>query len=132
MISESLEAALGNRESDFQPLVTAIQTFGVDVWEGGLAKQVEESPSRSMAGTLKGGFCLLTFTLAGRVMLTFQGGGCSVTAMTADKERPCRIGLHGIDGTISQALELIKIVTLAAKADHLQMIADLDVTLNLT
>jgi len=107
-------------DPQFEVLSQAVRDFAANVWEKGLADQVEKNPHRGMEGTFGAG-SLLTFTTAGRVLLSFTSPKYSVTALAADKSRPSRMGLHGIESSIPRALELIRECSAAWQEGRLEM-----------
>ena len=114
-------------DPQFEVLRQAVRDFAANVWEKGLADQVEKNPHRGMEGTFGSG-SLLTFThraisnpTAGRVLLSFTSPKYSVTALALDKSRPSRMGLHGIESSIPRALELIRECSAAWQEGRLEM-----------
>lgn len=113
--------------SGFTTLQNDIRRFCDEVWHHGLQEQVESSPKRGMSGVIDRDTKLLTYVMAGRVMLTFQGKWCSVTAVAAEGEVPARMGLHGIEGTILGARNLIWKAAKAWRGGDLTMVNDSEV-----
>lgn len=87
-----------------------IKEYEANVWSDGLQDIVEGDPHRGMIGELGDHVKLMTYVLAGRVMTTFQHeDGHSVTVLSGEGEKPSRMGLHGINGTIQQAHEFLEL-----------------------
>lgn len=71
----------------------------------------------------------MTYTLAGRTMLTFQGEDFSVTTLAAEGETDSRMGLHGIDGTLPEAIIAIEEIKRAYQAGNLIMSIDTEISM---
>lgn len=129
MLQASIASMRDDTSNPFDPLHTVIRSFATDVWEPILAESVEAAPERGMCGQA-GDVQLLTYVLAGRVMLTFGSADCYVSTVAEEKGRPSRMGLQGIDGTIGQAIDLINTVREAILAGEFQMQSSKDVHLD--
>jgi hypothetical protein len=88
-----------------EALTQKVREFDQSVWSD-LHGIVNECPTRGMSFRTPG-FSLLTYTMAGRVMLTFEDPISSVTTLTADGEGAGRMGLQGIDSTFTHAINLL-------------------------
>ena len=114
-------------EDDFQDLQDRIKEFEDCVWSDGLQELVESARERGMSSNTVFGVKVLTYVLAGRVMVTFDGGDHSVTALAAEGEHPARMGLQGIDATKEQAHALVERAINAWQAGELTVGPDPDV-----
>ena len=107
---------------------TRIRAFDADVWLEGLGRIVDAERSRGMKSaefpSPSGPARLMTFTSAGRVMLTIDAELASVSMLTAEGEWTPRMGMQGIDATADEAIALIDAATEAWRAGTLAMAAD--------
>jgi len=135
MIKETLSALDERRECDTAPLSEAVKAFAVSTWENGLADVVERDPNRGMIGSVSKDVSVLTYVMAGRILTTIHrkdDGGVlhAVSVMAGEEERPSRMGLHGMDGTVKQAIQLLDETAKAWKNGTLKMQPDVEVKLD--
>jgi|SRR5690606_142111 len=108
-----------------------IKDYEARVWSNGLQDIVEKDPNRGMIGSLRDSASLMTYVLAGRVMTTFQDkDGNTLTTLAGEGEKPSRMGLHGIDGSIQHALDLLDLACDVWEKKELVMGVDNEVTLD--
>lgn len=103
MIGQVLKDMSENR---FARITACIKTLG-NLWNEIYAEL--DSFDERRIGAMFGGVKFLTFTMAGRVMITFQKDERSVTILAAD-DPEYRGGLHGIDCSVDEAVEMIEAV----------------------
>lgn len=88
-----------------------VKEFEQKVWFGGLQKQIRASTMKGVSAKVKLNkreFSVLTYSMCGRTMITFDLGDDSVTAITLEDESDrSRMGIQGIDATAERALNLI-------------------------
>ena len=87
-----------------------IKDFDAKVWFKGLQNQIHGTTCRGVSAKLgkkQKNFCVLTWTCAGRTMITIEDDDASVTAVADEDSKESRTGLHGIRATGEQALALI-------------------------
>jgi hypothetical protein len=87
-----------------------IKKFDSEVWFKGLQDQIHDTKCRGVSAKLGkkyDNFCVLTWTCAGRTMITIEDDNASVTAVADETSKESRTGLHGIRATGEQALALI-------------------------
>lgn len=93
-----------------------IKEFDAKVWFKGLQDQIHATECRGVSAKLgkkHDNFCVLTWTCAGRTMITFEDDHAMVTAVADEDSKESRTGLHGICATGEQAIALIeKAITL--------------------
>jgi hypothetical protein len=70
-----------------------VKDFEREVYTRGLARAIGAEPTRGMGGELAG-VTILTFVMAGRVLVTLTRAGEQVSVMAAEGEDPPRMGLH--------------------------------------
>jgi hypothetical protein len=100
---------------DIQLATTKIQLklkeFEKKVWFNGLQNKVNASKARGLSAKPKGNdldnFCVLVYSMAGRVMITIEDDHCSVTAITSDTGSESCMGLQGVCATEEEALSII-------------------------
>lgn len=99
--------------------------FDREVWFGGLQKQVRAAKRAGMEATpissTLGHITMLTFTTAGRALMTLRTDTAEVTLITAEDESTSRMGVQGIDATEVEAITLIDTVIRAWKAGTVTM-----------
>jgi hypothetical protein len=86
-----------------------IKDFDSRVWFKGLQDQILNTQCRGVSAKLgkkHNNFCVLTWTCAGRTMITIEDDDASVTAVADETSKESRTGLHGIRATGEQALAL--------------------------
>ena len=91
-------------------LQSIIKEFDARVWFKGLQEQIHDTKCRGVSAKLGkkyDNFCVLTWTCAGRTMITIEDDNASVTAVADETSKESRTGLHGIRATGEQALALI-------------------------
>lgn len=84
--------------------------FESKVWFKGLQEKILATNERGVSAKLgkkEKNFCVLTWTGAGRTMLTIEDDDASVTAVAADNSKESTMGYHAITATGEQALALI-------------------------
>lgn len=87
-----------------------IKEFDAKVWFKGLQDQIHATTCRGVSAKLgkkHDNFCVLTWTCAGRTMITIEDDNAMVTAVADESSKESRTGLHGIRATGEQAIELI-------------------------
>jgi hypothetical protein len=87
-----------------------IKDFDAKVWFKGLQNQIHDTTCRGVSAKLgkkHSNFCVLTWTCAGRTMITIEDDNASVTAVADETSKESRTGLHGIRATGEQAVALI-------------------------
>ena len=87
-----------------------IKDFDSKVWFKGLQDQILKTKCRGVSAKLgkkHSNFCVLTWSCAGRTMITIEDDNASVTAVADETSKESRTGLHGIRATGEQALALI-------------------------
>jgi hypothetical protein len=70
-----------------------VKDFEREVYMRGLSRAIDAEPTRGMCGELAG-VTILTYVMAGRVLVTLWRGGEQVSVMAAEGEDPPRMGLH--------------------------------------
>lgn len=70
-----------------------VKDFEREVYTRGLSRVIDAEPTRGMGGELAG-VTILTFVMAGRVLVTLTRDGEQVSVMAAEGEDPPRMGLH--------------------------------------
>lgn len=70
-----------------------VKDFERRVYTRGLSRVIDAERTRGMGGELAG-VIILTYVMAGRVMVTLARDGEQVTVMAAEGEDPPRMGLH--------------------------------------
>ncbi len=86
-----------------------IKEFESKIWFNGLQEQVLKTKCRGVSAKLKthNKFCVLTWTCAGRTMITIEDNDSSVTCVADETSKQSRTGFHGIRAKASDALDLI-------------------------
>lgn len=87
-----------------------IKEFDAKVWFQGLQDQIHDTKCRGVSAKLGkkyDNFCVLTWTCAGRTMITIEDDNASVTVVADETSKESRTGLHGIRATGEQAPALI-------------------------
>ncbi len=86
-----------------------IKEFESKIWFNGLQEQVLKTKCRGVSAKLKthNKFCVLTWTCAGRTMITIEDNDSSVTCVADETSKDSRTGFHGIRAKASDALDLI-------------------------
>lgn len=54
-------------------------------------------------------FCVLTYTMCGRTMITVEDDTAAITFMADETSKESHIGFHGIDATEEKAISLIQL-----------------------
>ena len=85
-----------------------IERFERDAYQPVLRPIIEASTKKGMSGDV-GAVTLRSFVMAGRIMLTFECDGKSVTILGADGEDAPRFGLHALEATVFEAREMLEI-----------------------
>lgn len=88
-----------------------IKEFDQRVWFKGLQDQILKTQCRGVSAKLgkkHNNFCVLTWTCAGRTMITIEDDDAMVTAVADETSKESRTGLHGIRATGEQALGLLE------------------------
>jgi hypothetical protein len=91
-------------------LQNKIKEFDHRVWFKGLQDQILATKCRGVSAKLgkkHKNFCVLTWTCAGRTMITIEDDDAMVTAVADETSKESRSGLHGINAAGEQALELV-------------------------
>lgn len=104
-----------------------IKEFETRVWFSGVQAQVLATKCRGVCAKLGkkyNNFCVLTYSICGRTMITIEDDKASVTCVADETSKESRTGLHGINATgdeairlISQAIKLYEDKTLKFKDD---------------
>lgn len=71
----------------------SVKDFERDVYTRGLSRVIDAEPTRGMGGEIAG-VTILTFVMAGRVLVTLTRDGEQVSVAAAEGEDPPRMGLH--------------------------------------
>jgi hypothetical protein len=90
---------------------TKIKEFDAKVWFKGLQDQIHNTQCRGVSAKLGkkyDNFCVLTWTCAGRTMITIEDDHAMVTAVADKTSKESRTGLHGIRANGEQALALLE------------------------
>ena len=87
-----------------------MKEFEKEVWFKGLQKKVIDSRVKEVSAHpgIFSNFCVLTYTMAGRTMITIQDDNNSVSFVADETSSDSRTGFQGIDATEEQALSLIQ------------------------
>lgn len=133
--TQSMMATILHRSVDYDLFMVTlhdkVKEYERRVWSDGLQDVVEDHSARGMCGSLKGEAKIMTYVLAGRVMTTFEHkDGHTATVLSGEKEKPSRMGFHGIEGTVQQAMDLLQLAIDTWEAEGIGMVADTEVTLD--
>lgn len=88
----------------------ALKEFESKVWFEGLQEQILATKCRGVSaklGNKYNNFCVLTWTCAGRTMITIEDDDASVTCVADENSKESRTGFHGVRANIGEALFLI-------------------------
>ena len=88
-----------------------IKEFEKEVWFNGLQDKVLASKIKGVSAHTKvsQNFCVLTYSMCGRTMITFENDVASVTCMADETSKESRTGFHGIFAKEKDALDLIQL-----------------------
>lgn len=87
-----------------------VKEFESKVWFNGLQDKVLATKVRGVSAKLgkkQKNFCVLTYTICGRTMITIEDDDASVTCVADETSKESRTGYHAIRATGEQALALI-------------------------
>lgn len=87
-----------------------IKEFETRVWFSGVQAQVLATKCRGVCAKLGkkyNNFCVLTYSICGRTMITIEDDKASVTCVADETSKESRTGLHGINATGEEAIRLI-------------------------
>jgi uncharacterized membrane protein YvbJ len=140
---EKLTKALGEAVSEVMKakikvqLTTArlqkkIKEFDAKVWFKGLQDQISKTKERGVSakmGKKHYNFSVLTWTIAGRTMITIEDDEASVTAVADETSKESRTGLHGIRATSEQALGLLDRAILLYESGQLKFKDDKNISM---
>ncbi|MDB5264558.1 MAG: hypothetical protein JWN64_129 [Parcubacteria group bacterium] len=85
-----------------------IEQFVSVAYNQGLRSRIDRSQSRGMSGMF-GDVKLMTYVMAGRVMLTFNRKKTSVSLLASEDGAPC-MGLQSLSGTFPEVRDVIQTV----------------------
>lgn len=88
------------------PFYDEIKYFEKHSWFNGIQSTVQKSSTKGMKAEAKG-LTMLTYTIAGRAMITLEEDNASITLITAEDEMESRMGLQGICATEKQAKNIL-------------------------
>ncbi|HVX23931.1 MAG TPA: hypothetical protein VG992_01145 [Candidatus Saccharimonadales bacterium] len=91
----------------YDRLVRLGMEFQERVWKTGLGPVIIESPARGMSSDM-GGIKVMSYILAGRMLIQFEQGNASFTMKGEDELDKPRIGFGSIDGTVAQAERMVR------------------------
>lgn len=86
-----------------------VKQFESKVWFKGLQEQILATKCRGVSAKLgkkHNNFCVLTWTCAGRTMITIEDDNASVTCVADETSKDSRTGFHGVRANIGEALFL--------------------------
>lgn len=88
-----------------------IKEFEMEVWFKGLQNMVLGTNKRGISAKTDSHnkFHILTYTMAGRTMITIGDNNNSVTCIADESSKESRTGFHGIDATAEDALGLVQL-----------------------
>lgn len=88
-----------------------IKEFESEVWFKGLQAQVKASQVKGVSARTKvfDNFCVLTYSMCGRTMITIETDKESVTLITAEDSSESVMGFQGIDASEHEAVSLIQL-----------------------
>lgn len=107
-------------QQSLDKITSKIGEFEKEVWYRGVQKQVSESSVKGISAKI-GDFSVLTYTMCGRTIITFDDGKVDVSAITLEDETSKEgcMGWRGIYATEEQALKLIDTAIQAYKQGQL-------------
>lgn len=108
-----------------------IKEFDQKVWFKGLQKMILDTTVRGVSAKLKkyNNFRVLTYSIAGRTMITFEDDMASVTAVADETSTESRTGLHGITANGEEALYLIDLAIKLYESGELKFVEDTKVSM---
>jgi len=114
-------------------LLADVKHFESTVWFGGLQRTVRKSRYKGMSAAEPvaspfGPVQVLSFTMAGRALVTLETGDHSVSLITAEDESTPRMGINGIGTTAAVACTLMRTVAAAWERGEVKMVDDTGVT----
>lgn len=123
LMTRAAIASVTGKEPELQPIWVAVErvqasvdVFDREVWRGGLRAHLHGHRERGESLEFQG-MKLLTFVMAGRVLITLDDPASSLTLITLEDEET-RMGIQGICAREHQALDLIERARLAWKLGH--------------
>jgi len=84
-----------------------VKLFDLQVWRSGLSQHLAQHKERGESLEYNG-LKILTFVMAGRVMITLEDDRSSLTLITAEDDPQSRMGIQGIDAREHQAHDLLE------------------------
>lgn len=99
----------------YKKIFDKIKEFEKEVWFKGLQKQVMDSRVKGVSAKTKGytngfnKFCVLTYSMCARTMITIEDDKRSVTLMTEETSTESRMGFRGVDASEEEAISLIQL-----------------------
>ena len=88
-----------------------IKEFEKEVWFNGLQATINSSKRKGVSAKpgVFDNFCILTYSMCGRTMITIEDDSSSITVITSEDGSESRMGLQGICATEGEAIALIAI-----------------------
>jgi len=115
----------------FENIGADIKEFDRLVWSKGLRARLDASPVKGAVVYVDGKETLWSWSMAGRVLLTFrESEDVWLSAVAgAAKEDESRAGLQGLSGTLAQVKHLVSNFTKAWQEGRTEVVEDLKGTL---
>ena len=105
-----IERAQINGDTDYNEVIdefsTIVEEFNTKVFRNGLQAIIDASKKKGMSGTLED-IQLLSYVMAGRLMITFKRGDDSITFLGADGEDNTGFYVRSIDATLPSARSMV-------------------------
>lgn len=88
-----------------------IKEFEREVWFKGLQDKVKASSVKGVSAhtNIFNNFCVLTYSMCARTMITIEDDKKSVTLITEETSPESRMGFRGVDATEEEAISLIQL-----------------------
>jgi hypothetical protein len=88
-----------------------IKEFEKEVWFKGLQDKVKTATVKGVSAHTKvfDNFCVLTYSMCARTMITIEDDKRSVTFITEEDSKESRMGFRGVDATEADAISLINL-----------------------
>jgi hypothetical protein len=108
-----------------------IKEFEAEIWFKGLQERVLATRDRGVSAHTKknNNFCVLTYTMCGRTMITIEDDRNSVTCVADETSKESRTGFHGINATGEDAIALIDLAINLYKNNKLSFEIDKKVSM---
>lgn len=106
------------KASYIESLSYPIGKFQREVFLTGLQDAIDKELIRGQKAVI-GSYDVLTYEIAGRVLVTFRGSGCEITLITTDKQDwqdrdaespPGSMGIQSLDGECQEIIYMIDFV----------------------